>query len=152
MRESTYLFCQSDHWSLYSFRRGCGRPPSWPNCWKTHTKVPSWEPKRTLKCPLGWQNTLNCPLGWLKHDKLPSWEPKCMLKCPLGWQKRSKVPSSVAKTHCVCPFISFRPCPTTSLCTPLPLEINDQNTFFAVVFKKDSIFLINLTHQMVYYT
>ena len=67
-----------------------------PNCWKTHTKVASWEPKRTLKCllgsqismpkcPLGWQNTLN-PLGWLKHAKLPSWEPKRILKCPLGCQ------------------------------------------------------------------
>ena len=35
------------------------------------------------KCPLGWQNTLNCPLGWLKHDKVPSWEPKRALKCLL---------------------------------------------------------------------
>ena len=31
-------------------------PPSWPNCWKTHAKVPSWEPKCVLKCPLGSQN------------------------------------------------------------------------------------------------
>ena len=59
-----------------------------------HAKVPSWEPKCALKCPLGWQNTLKCPLGWLKHDKLHSCEPKRMLKCP-----------------------SFRPCPSKS--TPL---------------------------------
>ena len=55
--------------------------------------MPSWEPKRVLKCPLSWQNTLNCPHGWLKHDKLPSlvaktwakvpsWEPKRALQCP----------------------------------------------------------------------
>ena len=74
----------------------------WPDCWKTCAKVLSWEPKRMLKCPLAWQNALNCPLGWLKHVKLlswvakvpcwvaktrtkvPSWEPKCVLKCPLG--------------------------------------------------------------------
>ena len=74
---------------------------------KTCAKVLSWEPKRVLKytlgnlksmskCPLGWQNTLNCPHGWLKHDKLPFWELKCMLKCP-----------------------SFCPCPSKSLRRPL---------------------------------
>ena len=52
-----------------------------------HAKVPSWEPKRMLKCPLGWKNTLNCP--WLKHDKLPSLEPKHALKCPLHWWERA---------------------------------------------------------------
>lgn len=35
---------------------------SWPNCWKKHSKVPSWGPKRTLKCPHGWQNTE--PASW----------------------------------------------------------------------------------------
>ena len=58
------------------------------------------------KCPIGWQNTLNCPLGWLKHDKLPSWEPKHVLKCPLGSQNALKCPS-------------FRPSRSKSLRTPL---------------------------------
>ena len=39
----------------------CTRP--WPNCWKTWAKVPSWEPKHALKCPLRWQKcTLKFPL------------------------------------------------------------------------------------------
>ena len=65
------------------------------------------------KCPLGWQNTLNCPLGLLKYDKLPSWQPKSMPKCPLGWQitlncplgwlKYDKLPSWEQKHALKCP-------------------------------------------------
>ena len=55
--------------------------------------------KRMLKCPLVWLNTLNCPLGWLKHDKLPSWVAKTC----------AKVPSSVARTRCMCPSFLFAP-------------------------------------------
>ena len=58
------------------------RKKLWPNCekkkkcWKTRSKLPSWEPKLVLKYPHGWQNTLYFPLGWLKLDKLPSWVAK----------------------------------------------------------------------------
>ena len=52
-------------------------------------KVPSLEPKGTLNCPLGSQNTLNCPFCWLKHDKVPSWEPTRALKCPLKWREHA---------------------------------------------------------------
>ena len=57
------------------------RKKLWPNCekkkcWKTRSKLPSWEPKLVLKYPHGWQNTLYCPFGWLKLDKLPSWVAK----------------------------------------------------------------------------
>lgn len=38
---------------------------------------------------------------------------------PLGSQIGTEVPSSVARTRCMCPFFSFRPCPSKSLCTPL---------------------------------
>ena len=47
-------------------------PPSWPNCWRTCTKVPSWEPKKCAKVP-----------SWLsKHTKVSSWGPKHVLQCP----------------------------------------------------------------------
>ena len=37
-----------------------------------------------------------------------------MINCPLGWQKHvPKCPPGM------CPFFSFRPCPSKSLCTPL---------------------------------
>ena len=62
-----------------------------PNCWKMHAKVPSWEPKHALKCPHGWQNTLNCPLGWLKHDKLPSWVAKTCTKVPSWGQNAHQI-------------------------------------------------------------
>ena len=59
-----------DRDTMFSMSRRC-----WGGtCWKMRAKVPSWEPKRALKCllgsqrsvpkcPLGWQNTLNCPLA-----------------------------------------------------------------------------------------
>lgn len=54
---------------------------------KTCAKVPSWDPERTLKCPLGSQNVRHRDLlGAKTYTKVPSWEPKCVLKCPLGNQ------------------------------------------------------------------
>ena len=44
---------------------------------------------------------------------------KRMLKCLSGATTRAKVPSTVVRTRYICPFFSFRPCPTKSLCTPL---------------------------------
>ena len=66
---------------------------------KTRAKVPYWEPQRVLNR----KNLLNCPSGWLKHDKLPSWVEETHLKVP-SWYV---------------PILSFCPCPSKSLCTPL---------------------------------
>ena len=38
---------------------------------------------------------------------------------PSGAKTRVKVFSTVVRKRYMCPFISFRPCPSKSLCTPL---------------------------------
>ena len=81
-------------------------PRSWANCWKMHTKVPSWEPK---KCAKQLAKHTKLPLGWLKHDKLSSREPKHALKFPLGSQNTHSSSLLGAKMRAKVPFFSPLP-------------------------------------------
>ena len=82
---------------------GVVSPTSWPNCWKTCAKVPSWEPKHVKSALLG---AKTCA-------KVPSWEPNCAQKCPPGSQNGAKLcmPLHPLSKFCGNRFISF-------LCNP----------------------------------
>ena len=111
------------------------RKKLWPNCekkkcWKTRSKLPSWEPKLVLKYPHGWQNTLYCPFGWLKLDKLPSWVAKTCANVSYWEPKRAPfffVFAPTLQKKFVCATVSA----TSFSCLQLQMELNVYKIFFS---------------------